>query len=320
MLISVIMITFDQDEYIDETINSILNQTHKDIELIMVPVFGDFKTLERIDRYTDSRIRIVMSNYAMITHQMNLGSFAARGKYTVYFGSDDIMLPDGIESLVNCAIEHSAIMVYPTFIFTDAKLENRNHVIQKCNFIDQSLVKRKEHLKYLPLKFSEGVNRTEKVWQHMWKNKAYKNRIVQLEKPTFLYRQHHKNIHNRGSQHHFKPVTIGNNMGLIDFQKDITKLSPPLIFDKNHYCTHITDPSIFLSNPELFKFKRVIFHWNSENIHLLDRLVGVNWVYHVAHLDDIFAMLRSKVSNCKLLRTRENLLQYLAEDEYLVGE
>lgn len=321
MLISVIMPTFHQDRYISESIRSVLNQTHKNLELIIVPVYGDDLTLRKIKKFNDPRIRVILSNYAMITHQMNLGSFAAQGKYTTYVGSDDVMFNDGLEKVATVAKDKSAVLVRGNFYTSDANLENlKKYTPAQGLMTDNTLVKRKEHLNYLPLEFSKGKWRTENVWQKMLAEPKYKERIFYLPDFLMIYRQHGKSIHKKitASQHRFCSVTIGDNPDLKYFQKilGIKKINSKPTDDQ--FCTYITEPSVFLNNQSNFRFKRVITHWDQSNIDQLEPFLVLSNIYNITHDHRIYDILSSKnTPNCKIFTKELEIIDYVGQDTYM---
>ena len=98
--VSVVIPTYDRPDYIEEAVRSILNQTFKDIELIVV-CDGGPPTAEGILRGMGSdRIRYIRIEHGGISTGLNAGITAARGRYVAYLDDDDIYYPDHIETLV----------------------------------------------------------------------------------------------------------------------------------------------------------------------------------------------------------------------------
>lgn len=95
-LISVVMPCYNAECYIEESIKSILNQTFKDFELIIVDDGSTDRSLEIIKKYArkDKRIRVIRNKKNMgIAISRNIGTKAAKGKYIAVHDSDDISLP-----------------------------------------------------------------------------------------------------------------------------------------------------------------------------------------------------------------------------------
>lgn len=114
MKISIIMTAYNMEQYIKEAVHSCLNQTYKDIELIIVEDCSTDKTLNIIESIAneDDRIKI-------ITHSNNLGAGmsrrdginAATGDYFITVDADDWLDSDFIESLVKRAEQSGADIV-----------------------------------------------------------------------------------------------------------------------------------------------------------------------------------------------------------------
>ena len=331
MLVSIVMVTFKQHKYIREAIDSILNQTYKNIELIIVLVYGDKETLDIINTYKDTRIKIVLSNYAMITHQMNLGCFAATGKYSMLFASDDILYQDSIEKLVSFAEKHNAVIVYPDYDIGDDNLnllridkceEHSKEAIKKnCYITDVSFVLRDCFIKYIPMKFKHGRKRIWKVWINMSKNNEYKDRIKHYNLTTFMYRQHKKNIHNHGSQNELKNIVIGDNISLINDVASIgVKHIRPEEIGNNDFCVYIVSPKYFVKYNSYFINKRIICHWKNNTIGYYDsvnKCYNFNQIYNVTYDKNVFNFLKCKNSvNTMLMADKNKLFSFITEEDY----
>ena len=89
--VSIIVPVLNAIDYIDECLESALNQTLGDIEIICVDAGSDDGTYERIEYYkeNDNRIVLIKSNYKSYGYQMNLGIHSARGEYIGLIEADD---------------------------------------------------------------------------------------------------------------------------------------------------------------------------------------------------------------------------------------
>lgn len=89
--ISVIMPSLNVAEFIEECIESVINQTLKDLEIICVDAGSNDGTLEILQNYAnnDSRIKIIHSDVKSYGHQMNLGINEANGQYIAIVETDD---------------------------------------------------------------------------------------------------------------------------------------------------------------------------------------------------------------------------------------
>jgi len=94
-LVSVIVITYNRKELLKETIDSILNQTFEDFELIVVDNFSDYNFFSHIESFNDDRIRPFQNqNNGIVAVNRNFGINNAKGKYIAFCDDDDLWLPE----------------------------------------------------------------------------------------------------------------------------------------------------------------------------------------------------------------------------------
>lgn len=92
-LVSVILPARDAGEYLDEAVRSILHQTHRHLELILVDDHGRDGSVDALDR-DDPRLSIVPSRGEGVVAAFNTGLAIARGAYIARMDADDISLPE----------------------------------------------------------------------------------------------------------------------------------------------------------------------------------------------------------------------------------
>ncbi len=92
--ISVVMPVFNGEEYLEESLNSILNQSYSDFEFIIVVEYGSSdKTIEILQKYAneDKRIILVFNQERLgISASLNIGFRMAKGAYIARMDADDI--------------------------------------------------------------------------------------------------------------------------------------------------------------------------------------------------------------------------------------
>lgn len=322
MLVSIAIPTFGHHKYIAESINSILNQTYDNIEVIIVPVVNDKKTFSEIQKIHDKRIRVVPSNYALITHQMNLGVYAAKGDWFMFFASDDILLKNSVKNLLDFAVENSCIMVYPDFYIYNEKTKKRiiktnpdfdiNISQEKSSYMtDVSLIKREELIKCMPMRFLDGKARIRRVWNKISQDRLYIDKIKRYPYPTFIYRIHKKSVHLHGSQKSYRVVSVGESA--MDYDVKIKKLDRKKISFRD-FCIYTQDPNCVISNYKDFMYKKVIIHWNRNTIPLSDNEIVSNF-YHIASDLDVYDTLVNKgFKFVRRIYDMTELVNYISED------
>lgn len=100
--ISVILTSYNHAKYIGATIESILNQTFSDFELIILDNISDDNSVGVINSFSDKRIRFIQNpvNMGMVM-SVNKGISLAQGEYVALISSDDIWLPEKLEMQVD---------------------------------------------------------------------------------------------------------------------------------------------------------------------------------------------------------------------------
>ncbi|EHL04613.1 glycosyltransferase, group 2 family protein [Desulfitobacterium hafniense DP7] len=108
--ISVIMLTYNREKFVERAIKSILVQTFKDIEFIIVNNGSTDRSGMIADEYAqkDSRIRVFHRERGNIGSGRNMGLDMATGDYIAFVDDDDWAAPDFLEFLYKLATENIA--------------------------------------------------------------------------------------------------------------------------------------------------------------------------------------------------------------------
>ena len=112
--ISVIMPCYNTEQYVEETLKSVLNQSFKDYEIICLNDGSTDGTLEILKRYQQSypNIRVISSENHGVAYQRNTGVQCAQGKYIYYMDSDDLLKENCLETLYQYAEADNLDVVY----------------------------------------------------------------------------------------------------------------------------------------------------------------------------------------------------------------
>jgi glycosyltransferase involved in cell wall biosynthesis len=131
-LVSIIIASYNHQEYITEAIQSVLDQTFQDFEIVIVDDASTDGTVKEIRKFNDSRIKLFCS-------EKNEGQFAtvrkgieiSSGKYIAILNSDDAFFPEKLEKQVHFLDENpsfGAVFSYAQLIDDDGNFFfNRNH-------------------------------------------------------------------------------------------------------------------------------------------------------------------------------------------------
>jgi glycosyltransferase involved in cell wall biosynthesis len=202
--VSICIPTYNRKEYLQETLASILAQTYKNYEIVIVD-----------DGSTDGTAEMIKTlDYPVTYHwQENAGDASARnklielakGEYISFIDSDDLLMPDAIEKMVNIMESESEdAIVYGSYF----RIDQEGNIYGKCKRklysgkITAPLFKTiLVHAcgSMFPKKILKGPNVFDtslKVCSDydLWLNLSTKYRFVALSEPTFKRRRHDDNL------------------------------------------------------------------------------------------------------------------------------
>ncbi|MBO7612155.1 MAG: glycosyltransferase family 2 protein [Elusimicrobia bacterium] len=123
-LISVILPTYNRAHLIKRSVESILNQTYQNIELIIIDDGSTDNTKEVIESLNDKRIVYIYQKNQGCCAARNKGIEVARGNYIALQDSDDAWHPDKLEIQINALKENNADVVFCK-VFTIGNLIKR---------------------------------------------------------------------------------------------------------------------------------------------------------------------------------------------------
>lgn len=108
-MVSVVITTYNRENYLRESISSVLSQTYQDFELIIVDNFSDYNFFELIEEFNSDKIKAFQNkNNGIIARNRNYGIEKAIGKYIAFCDDDDIWLPNKLDVQIK-AIEEKRV-------------------------------------------------------------------------------------------------------------------------------------------------------------------------------------------------------------------
>ena len=139
-LISVVVPVYNVEKYIDRCLNSIINQTYRKLEIIIVNDGSTDNSRKIIDKFSkmDSRIIVIDKNNGGLSEARNVGINAATGDYITFIDSDDFVSYDYIEYLYSL-IEKYKVKVASSFYQI---ISSEDEIKTNEEYIDQKLTAR----------------------------------------------------------------------------------------------------------------------------------------------------------------------------------
>lgn len=208
ILVSIIVPVYNAEEYLDQCMKTLLNQTYENIEIILVDDGSTDLSGKKCDEYAfiDRRIKVY--------HQRNGGQAAARnfafsmasGDYILYVDSDDYISLNQVEKLLSISIEYDADIVQCYYTKFGNKIK-RTKVKETGKVIEYTASKALEEFCYqgkispspwgklirrdvmVDVCFPTGIGYEDMAVMYVILGKTKK--IVLLPEILYFYRQHH---------------------------------------------------------------------------------------------------------------------------------
>jgi len=119
-LVSVILASYNHEKFIKQAVESVLRQSHKDLELIVIDDGSTDKTPDIIKQIKDNRLKVIKLKENRKFHPRNIGLKHATGKYIAFQNSDDVWSVDKLEKQLKYLEQQPEVGV----VFTQVKLIN----------------------------------------------------------------------------------------------------------------------------------------------------------------------------------------------------
>lgn len=187
--VSIIVPVYNVENYIERCLNSLVNQTFKDIEVITINDGSTDKSLELINKYAkeDIRVSVIDLGDEGVSYCRNLGIEKANGKYIMFVDSDDWIDSNMIEAMYKKAEENKLDLVMCSYIreFKDHSKEKRfnlpEEIIYKEDKVKNELLRKLVGPVKEELSNPEMLDALGTVW-----GKLYRTDILKENKIKFV--------------------------------------------------------------------------------------------------------------------------------------
>jgi len=140
-LFSIVTATYNCKEKLDRTITSVLSQSFKNLEYILVDGASCDGTFEWLARVTDRRVKAFSEPDDGVYHAMNKGLQRARGEYVFFLGAGDELLPGALAKISQHLPKGELAMVYGDVLISEKIYDGRFSKLKMChqNICHQSI-------------------------------------------------------------------------------------------------------------------------------------------------------------------------------------
>lgn len=138
--VTVIIPAYNAELYIKETVDSVIKQTYKNLEIIIVDDGSKDSTGIIADEYStlDNRVVTIHQKNGGLPAARNTGIKASKGKYFFFLDADDWLEPDCIEKLVECQCETDADLVFFSYVREYQNKSEEYHVYRNKSFYEKN--------------------------------------------------------------------------------------------------------------------------------------------------------------------------------------
>ena len=206
--ISIIVPIYNTEKYLNKCLDSLVNQTKKELEFILINDGSIDNSEEIIKKYKDERIKYFKNKNQGIGKTRNFGIEKSTGKYLMFLDSDDYLEENACELLFNKAVKESLDIVVCDYYkvysngnkedflisdFNNSSLEENNKLLNiinlgPCNkiylkdLIVKNNIKYLENLKYEDTTFvAEAILKAKKIGKI---NKCLHNYVIRNNSET----------------------------------------------------------------------------------------------------------------------------------------
>ena len=234
--VSVIIPNYNYEKYIAKTIDSVLAQTYRNIEVIVVDDGSMDNSLNVLKDYGD-KITVIEQKNQGVSPARNNGAANSSGEYIAFLDADDIWLPEKLKHQMQKFFDDKEIgLVHCSMTFIDPNGEvcgeNRDG---KQGWIATDIIKLKDGaiigtgstslVQRIIFEENKGFDHrltTAADWEFCYRV-AVEHKIGFVEEPLVLYRIHNSNMHNNiGAMEH--DVTIGFEKAFADKSSGIQEI------------------------------------------------------------------------------------------------
>lgn len=201
-LVSVIMPVYNAETYVSEAIKSVLNQSYREFELIVIDDASTDDSLKRVNEFRDHRLkRVAMEENSGAGRARNAGIGLARGQYIAFIDADDFWLEEKLATQIQFMQEENTCLSYTDYYLTN-EASKLTHRVSSPPWVDYEKMKKNNYIGCLTAvydakklgKMYMPERRKRQDWA-LWLNILGKtDRAMGLQIPLAAYRKTEKSL------------------------------------------------------------------------------------------------------------------------------
>ena len=175
-MVSIIIPIYNAEKTIERCVNSILSQTYKDFELLLLDDGSTDASGSICDSFAekDKRVKVIHKENSGVSDTRNQGIYMAEGEYLQFVDSDDWISPEATGFFLRAAAEHGCDMVIADFYRVIGE-----RVAQKGTIEKDGILSREDyaaHMMRKPADFYYGV-----LWNKLYKTSIIKEYQIKMD-------------------------------------------------------------------------------------------------------------------------------------------
>jgi glycosyltransferase involved in cell wall biosynthesis len=230
--VSIILPTFNGNKYLAASIISCLNQTHRNLELIIIDDCSDDPgTLKVINSFNDDRIRYYKNDKNMgVSYSLNFGFEKACGEYFTWTSDDNYFEKTAIEKMLSCLFEKSEKFVYASYFSFSGEdgadksvvrlpdTGNLERICIACFLFSKEVFESTGG-------FDTGINFAQDT--DYWLRVSKKFKLAFLDEPLYYYRIHPSSVsmsNYKNFSYRAEAILVQYKNSILDSEKAIDNL------------------------------------------------------------------------------------------------
>jgi len=152
--VSIITPAYNSENFISKAMDSVINQTYKDWEMLIVDDFSEDSTVKIVKEYLnkDNRIKLFQQKENKgAGHARNLAIEKSKGRYIAFLDSDDFWETEKLEKQLSFLKKRNCSIVYSQYFIFDSISEKSTFKVVPPNTTDFKRMQRNDYIGFLTL-------------------------------------------------------------------------------------------------------------------------------------------------------------------------
>jgi len=201
-LVTVYIVNHNYERFVSQAIESVLTQTLRSIEIIIIDDGSTDGSRDIIEKYRDTeRVIIITQQNRGLNVTNNIALRAARGRYIMRLDADDYLDPRALAILSNELDRHPETgLVFPDYYLVDAS-GNVQEIVRRHDFSEVTLMDQPAHgaCTMIRREFLEEIGGYDEAFRcqdgyDLWLRFIERFNVKNVNLPLFYYRQHATNL------------------------------------------------------------------------------------------------------------------------------